>query len=65
MLDTFDRRILRTYLNEYFGDFLFDPLKPFSLCDGKSMYTVPMVVSDDVEFLGKYSFYPRENCDFI
>ncbi|MCO5597847.1 hypothetical protein L7F22_051931 [Adiantum nelumboides] len=27
--DSFDRRILKTYLEEYLGDFLFDPYHPF------------------------------------
>lgn len=27
--DTFDRRILKTYLDEYMGDFLFDTFQPF------------------------------------
>ena len=28
--DFYDRRILVTYLNEYFGDFLFDRDRPFA-----------------------------------
>ena len=27
--DSFDRRILTTYLDEYLGDFLFDAFQPF------------------------------------
>lgn len=29
--DSFDHRVLSTYLNEYLGDFLFDTWKPFRL----------------------------------
>ena len=28
-IDDFDRRILRTYMDEYFGDFIFDTFQPF------------------------------------
>ncbi|CAH8587314.1 unnamed protein product [Heterobilharzia americana] len=28
-IDEFDRRILRTYMDEYFGDFIFDTFQPF------------------------------------
>lgn len=64
MIDTYDKRILRTYLDEYFGDFLFDSSKPFSFYDGKSIYAVPLVVTDDIEFLGKYASF-EENYGFI
>ena len=29
VIDFYDRRIIRTYMQEYFGDFLFDPFQPF------------------------------------
>jgi dynein heavy chain len=28
-IDDFDRRILRTYMDEYMGDFIFDTFQPF------------------------------------
>lgn len=28
-IDNFDRRILRTYMDEYMGDFIFDTFQPF------------------------------------
>ena len=28
-IDEFDRRVLRTYMNEYMGDFIFDTFQPF------------------------------------
>jgi len=34
VLDSFDRRILRTYMDEYMGDFLFDNFQPYHFyCD--------------------------------
>ena len=28
-IDNFDRRVLRTYMDEYMGDFIFDTFQPF------------------------------------
>ncbi|KAI6659833.1 dynein heavy chain 10, axonemal [Oopsacas minuta] len=28
-IDNFDRRVLRTYMDEYFGDYIFDTFQPF------------------------------------
>jgi len=40
--DSFDRRILVTYLNEYLGDFLFDTFQPFHFYMNKDVdYAVP------------------------
>jgi dynein heavy chain len=41
--DSFDRRILKTYLEEYLGDFLFDPYHPFAFFTGSegTVYKVP------------------------
>lgn len=51
MSDSFDRRILSTYLDEYLGDFLFDKFHPFHF------YT-----SDDKQVDYKLPEYgPREN----
>lgn len=44
MSDSFDQRVLTTYLEEYFGDFLFDTFQPFSFYvgrDGDSMSLPP------------------------
>eukprot|EP00983_Pelagomonas_calceolata_P097736 1158274-Pelagomonas_calceolata.AAC.53 len=35
--DSFDRRILTTYLDEYMGDFLFDTFQPFSFYQQKDV----------------------------
>nr|AML30863.1 axonemal inner arm dynein heavy chain 7 [Marsilea vestita] len=41
--DSFDRRILKTYLEEYLGDFLFDPYHPFRFFTGSdgTTYKIP------------------------
>ena len=41
--DNMDRRILVTYLNEYMGDFVFDPINPFSFCRESHQYTLPSI----------------------
>ena len=40
--DSFDRRILTTYLDEYLGDFVFDDFQPFKFFEGRGVsYEVP------------------------
>jgi len=40
--DSFDRRILKTYLEEYMGDFLFDESQPFFFAESQNFrYEVP------------------------
>ena len=42
VIDDFDRRIVRTYMNEYMGDFLFDTFQPFHFyCDEFVDYVIP------------------------
>lgn len=42
VIDSFDRRVLMTYLQEYLGDFLFDAHHPFHFyADGKVDYKIP------------------------
>ncbi|XP_037820573.1 dynein heavy chain 10, axonemal isoform X1 [Lucilia sericata] len=46
VIDDFDRRITRTYMNEYMGDFLFDSFQPFHFYkDDNTDYCLP---SEDV-----------------
>ena len=41
-IDSFDRRILNTYVDEYFGDFLFDTFQPFFFYhDDEVEYYIP------------------------
>ncbi|VDN09067.1 unnamed protein product [Dibothriocephalus latus] len=47
--DEFDRRILTTYMKEYFGDFLFDTFQPFHFYkDDKFDYLIPDGLTRDV-----------------
>lgn len=57
VIDDFDRRIVRTYMSEYMGDFLFDSFQPFHFYRD---YTVDYVVPPDgtrEEYLGIVILY--------
>ncbi|VUZ41964.1 unnamed protein product, partial [Hymenolepis diminuta] len=46
VIDGFDRRVLQTYINEYFGEFLFDKWQHFHFyANKKIIYTIPCDVS--------------------
>lgn len=46
VIDGFDRRVLQTYINEYFGEFLFDKWQHFHFyANKKIVYTIPCDVS--------------------
>lgn len=41
-IDDFDRRVLRTYMDEYMGDFIFDTFQPFHFYHDESVdYVIP------------------------
>ena len=41
-IDDFDRRILRTYMDEYMGDFIFDTFQPFHFFHNEDVdYCIP------------------------
>lgn len=41
-IDSFDRRILTTYMDEYLGDFIFDTFQPFHFFRNKEVdYKIP------------------------
>ena len=41
-IDNFDRRILKTYMDEYMGDFIFDTFQPFHFyCNPEVDYLIP------------------------
>mmetsp|Transcript_53278 Transcript_53278/g.159518 ORF Transcript_53278/g.159518 Transcript_53278/m.159518 type:complete len:3881 (-) Transcript_53278:473-12115(-) len=52
--DDMDRRVLTTYLNEFFGDFNFDKNLPFSFSRDDFNYTIPRVEDGAVEGYRKY-----------
>jgi dynein heavy chain, axonemal len=63
VIDDFDRRIVKVYMDEYMGDFLFDTSQPFyfhrdEVCD----YQLPDNTTRE-EFIGKFfhtNFPPPE-----
>lgn len=68
VIDDFDRRILRVYMDEYFGDFLFDTFQPFHFYRDESVdYRIP-IAQKRQEFIGEccslracYRFVISEN----
>lgn len=61
-IDSFDRRILTIYMDEYLGDFIFDTFQPFHFFRNKEVdYKIP---AGDVKekFVGKIS--QASNCTF-
>lgn len=53
VIDDFDRRIVRVYMDEYMGDFLFDTFQPFHFYrDGSVDYRIP-IAQKRQEFIGK------------
>ncbi|XP_043925694.1 dynein axonemal heavy chain 10 [Protopterus annectens] len=48
-IDSFDRRILTTYMDEYFGDFIFDAFQPFHFFKNEEVdYKIPGSGAKDV-----------------
>ncbi|KAG8254816.1 Dynein heavy chain 10, axonemal, partial [Homalodisca vitripennis] len=42
VIDNFDRRIVKTFMNEYMGDFIFDTFQPFHFYRDESVdYIIP------------------------
>jgi dynein heavy chain len=60
-IDDFDRRVLRTYMNEYMGDFIFDTFAEFHFyMDDTVDYKIPNCASRD-EFLDAIEELPLAN----
>lgn len=54
VIDDFDRRIVKTYMDEYMGDFLFDVFQPFHFYQDESVdYVIPSEAITRDEFIGK------------
>lgn len=52
-IDSFDRRVLNIYMNEYMGDFIFDTFQPFHFFHNEDVdYFIPDGSAKDV-FVGK------------
>lgn len=53
VIDDFDRRIVKTFMDEYMGDFLFDTFQPFHFYTDDSVdYTIPPEGSRE-DYIGK------------
>jgi len=47
-IDDFDRRVLKTYMDEYMGDFIFDTFQPFHFHNNQNFdYHIPQDGSRD------------------
>lgn len=56
VIDDFDRRIVKTFMDEYMGDFLFDTFQPFHFYKDDSVdYTIPPDGLKE-DYIGKYLF---------
>lgn len=54
VIDDFDRRIVNTYMDEYMGDFLFDPFQPFHFHHDEMVdYVIPPEAQTREEFIGE------------
>lgn len=54
-IDSFDRRILNTYVDEYFGDFLFDSFQPFFFYrDDDVEYYIPESNNTKDSYVGRF-----------
>ena len=52
-IDDFDRRVLKTYMDEYMGDFIFDTFQPFHFYHNEEVdYKIPEDGSRD-NYTGK------------
>ena len=53
VIDDFDRRIVRVYMDEYMGDFLFDTFQPFHFYHDETVdYKIP-AAQTRTEFIGE------------
>ncbi|KAL0279460.1 UNVERIFIED_CONTAM: hypothetical protein PYX00_001008 [Menopon gallinae] len=61
VIDGFDRRIVKTYMNEYMGDFLFDSFQPFHFYKDKYVgYRIPPDSTKD-EYIAFIELLPLVN----
>uniref|UniRef100_A0A182IR22 AAA+ ATPase domain-containing protein n=1 Tax=Anopheles atroparvus TaxID=41427 RepID=A0A182IR22_ANOAO len=61
VIDDFDRRVVKTYMDEYMGDFLFDTFQPFHFYGDESVLYTPVAVSSRDEFIGAIDKLPLNN----
>uniref|UniRef100_A0A336KTI1 CSON011058 protein n=1 Tax=Culicoides sonorensis TaxID=179676 RepID=A0A336KTI1_CULSO len=61
VIDDFDRRIVQTYMDEYMGDFLFDPHQPYHFYHNESVDYVIPEASTRQEFIDFVDELPLSN----
>lgn len=55
VIDDFDRRIVRVYMDEYMGEFLFDTFQPFHFYhDDNVDYKIPAAADTREDFIGEF-----------
>jgi dynein heavy chain, axonemal len=63
IIDDFDRRIVRVYMDEYMGDFLFDTFQPFHFYRDENVdYRIP-IAQQRQEFIGELALVNVEQPD--
>lgn len=66
VIDDFDRRIVRVYMDEYMGDFLFDTFQPFHFySDANVDYKIPIVAQQRHEFIGECFYLKSSRLVFL
>lgn len=53
VIDDFDRRVVKTYMDEYLGEFLFDKFQPFHFYRDTSFDYVIPPDGEREEYIGK------------
>ena len=60
-IDDFDRRVLKTYMDEYMGDFIFDTFQPFHFYHSNEVdYSIPPDGSRD-DYMEAVEAFPLAN----
>ncbi|XP_050088792.1 dynein axonemal heavy chain 10 [Anopheles aquasalis] len=61
VIDDFDRRVVKTYMDEYMGDFLFDTFQPFNFYASESFVYSPLQAATRDEFIAAIDKLPLNN----
>ena len=62
VIDDYDRRIVNTYMDEYFGDFIFDKFQPFHFYWDRNVdYNIPQDDGSKETYVDKIENLPLSN----
>ena len=61
VIDNYDRRVSKVYMDEYFGDFLFDAFQPFHFYDNEQVDYVVPPIGDRASYLKYIEELPLVN----